>query len=138
MDWVLLLGRILFASLFVYSGLRFHLLNRPMAVGYARSQNAPAAELTVPLTGVVLIAGGVLIALGIWVDLAALAVSACVFVFAVFMHAFWKVDDPMERINQQNHFWKNIQIVGGGLVLFYLFEQFGDDIGLTVGPEALF
>jgi putative oxidoreductase len=138
MDWVLLLGRILFVFLFVKSGLQFHLLARQMAAGYARSQGAPAPEITVPLTGVLNIAAGVLIVLGIWVDLAALVLCALALLYAVFIHAFWKVEDPMERVNQENHLWKNISIIGGGLVLFYLFKQFGDAIDLTIGPEALF
>jgi uncharacterized membrane protein YphA (DoxX/SURF4 family) len=33
MDWVLLVGRILFATIFVWSGLGFHLAGRQMAVG---------------------------------------------------------------------------------------------------------
>jgi putative oxidoreductase len=138
MDWVLLLGRILFVFLFVKSGLQFHLLARPMAVGYARSMNAPAPEITVPLTGVLMIAAGVLVVLGIWVDLAALVLSAHAAAFAYWMHPFWKLDDPTERAGQDAHFWKNISIVGAGLILFYLFKEFGEAIDLTVGPEALF
>jgi putative oxidoreductase len=138
MDWVLLIARILFVWLFVRSGVMFHLRMRSMAVEYARSSNAPMPELTVPLTGVVMAVAGVMIVLGIWVDLAALALGACALVFAVYMHAFWKIDDPMQRANQQAHFDKNVGLVAGSLFLFYMFEQFGDAIGLTVGPEALF
>jgi uncharacterized membrane protein YphA (DoxX/SURF4 family) len=138
MDWVLLIGRILFVWLFVRSGVMFHVLARPMAVAYAKSGHAPAPEITVPATGVAMAAAGILIVLGVWVDLAALVLAACALVFAYYMHAFWKIEDPMDRANQQAHFDKNIGLVAGSLILFYLFQQFGDAIGLTVGPPALF
>ena len=52
MDWVLLLGRLLFSAVFIWSGLAFHLGQRAAATGYARTKGAPWPELTVPLTGV--------------------------------------------------------------------------------------
>ena len=138
MDWVLLIGRIVFAALFISSGLVFHLQKRAMAVGYARSMKAPLPEVTVPLTGIAIVAAGVLVILGIWVDLAALVLAANVALFALFMHAFWKVDDPQQRVMEQTQFQKDIALAGGALILFYLFQQFGEDIGLVIGPAALF
>jgi putative oxidoreductase len=138
MDWVLLIGRILFASQFITAGVGFHLRQRVMATDYARAMGAPLPALTVPGTGVVIALGGVLIILGFWVDLAALAVAACVLGFAYWMHAFWKLDDPMDRANQMAHFFKNVQIAGGALILFFLFYEFGDEIGLTLGDPSLF
>ena len=44
MDWVLLIGRILFALNFIFAGLGFHLQQRAMATEYARSQGAPLQE----------------------------------------------------------------------------------------------
>jgi uncharacterized membrane protein YphA (DoxX/SURF4 family) len=41
MDWVLLAGRILFAAIFVWSGLGFHLGMRQTAVGYTRAKGRP-------------------------------------------------------------------------------------------------
>jgi uncharacterized membrane protein YphA (DoxX/SURF4 family) len=138
MDWVLLAGRILFAATFVQAGVMLHLGRRRMATEYARSQGVPLADLGVPLTGVLIAVGGTLIALGLWVDLAALVVAANVLAFAYWMHAFWKLDDPQMRANQQAHFMKNVAMVGGALALFYLFNQFGPAIGLTIGDGRLF
>jgi hypothetical protein len=39
----------------------------------------------------------------------------------------------MERANQQAHFLKNASMAGACLIAFYLFEQFGHQIGLTLG-----
>jgi Predicted membrane protein len=137
MDWVLLLGRILFAAIFVYSGLGFHLGKREMATGYARMKGAPAPELTVPLTGVAIAAAGVMIVIGLWVDLAALVIFAFLVVTAYFMHGFWKVEDPQEKMMEQTQFSKDLALAGAALILFYLFQQGGEGIGITIEP-ALF
>jgi putative oxidoreductase len=138
MDWVLLIGRILFALNFILAGLGFHLRQRVMATEYARSQGAPLPELTVPGSGIVIAVAGVIVILGFWVDLAALALAANVLAFAYWMHAFWKLEDPAERANQMAHFFKNVQLAGGALILFFLFYEFGEAIDLTLGDPALF
>jgi uncharacterized membrane protein YphA (DoxX/SURF4 family) len=136
MDWVLLLGRVLFASLFVVSGLTIHLLKWRDGVQYARASGYTLApELMVPASGVVAILGGLSVAFGVWPDLGALMLVAFVLPVAYFMHAYWKIDDPMMRGIQQAQFMKNVALGGAALALFALFQQFGDEIGLTVtGP----
>jgi uncharacterized membrane protein YphA (DoxX/SURF4 family) len=138
MDWVLLIGRILFALNFIVAGLGFHVRQRVMATEYARSQGAPLPELTVPGSGIVIAVAGVMVILGFWVDLAALALAANVLAFAYWMHAFWKLEDPAERANQMAHFFKNVQLAGAALILFFLFYEFGEAIDLTLGDPALF
>jgi len=137
MDWVLLAGRILFGAIFITSGLLFHLGKREMAVGYARTKGAPFPELSAPLTGIVIVVAGAMVIIGLWVDLAALALFAFLVATAYWMHAFWKVEDPMERAQEQVHFQKDLALAGAALVLFYLYQQFGDAIGISVEP-ALF
>lgn len=138
MDWVLLIGRVIFVAVFVFSGLTVHLLKWRDGVAYARMKNVPAPELLVPFSGLMAVAGGVLVALGTWADLGALLLAAFIFPVAVGMHAFWKVDDPMQRMGEQAHFMKDFALGGAALALFALFQQFGDAIGLTLGPTALF
>jgi len=137
MDWVLLIGRILFALIFIWSGLASHLGKREMAVGYARMKGAPLPEITVPLTGIAIAVAGVMIIVGLWVDLAALVIAVFLLLAAYYIHAFWKVEDPMEKMGEQAHFSKDLALVGGALILFYLFQQFGEAIDLTIEP-ALF
>jgi putative oxidoreductase len=138
MDVVLLIGRILFAAVFVVSGSAIHLIKWRDGVAYARASNVPAPELLVPVSGLMAVGGGSLVALGLWADLGALLIAAFVFPVAVGMHAFWRIDDPMQRANQQAHFMKNVSMGGAALALFALFQQFGGEIGLTLGPTALF
>jgi putative oxidoreductase len=137
MDWVLLIARLLYAPIFIWSGLAFHLGKREMAVGYARAKGAPLPELTVPLTGIAIAVAGVMIIIGLWVDLAALVIAAFLLVTAYYMHGFWKAEDPQEKMMEQTQFSKDVALAGGALVLFYLFQQFGEAIDITIEP-ALF
>jgi uncharacterized membrane protein YphA (DoxX/SURF4 family) len=137
MDWLLLLGRILFSLIFVMAGVVAHLQQRGPSTEYARSLGAPAPGLLVPLSGIWIIVAGLMIILGIWVDLAALMVIAFLLPIAFIMHAFWKIEDPQMRVIQMSQFQKNVALAGGALILFFLFQQYGEDIGLTIEP-ALF
>lgn len=133
MDIVFLIARLLFVPLLVVSGLG-HLRHKDMLAGFARSAGAPASDLMVPLSGVAMIAGAVALALGVWVDLAALGLILTLIPITWFMHAYWKIDDPQERSAQQVHFNKNIAVIGGLLVLFWLYAEAVDlPLSLTDG-----
>lgn len=132
MDLVFLLGRILFVPLFVLSGLGFHFTQQ--AVEYARANGGPAPELTVPLSGVAMIAGAISVALGLWADLGALVLVATLVPVTYYMHAFWRVDDPQERQMQQTNFFKNVGLIGGALIIFWLYAEAVDlPLSLTDG-----
>jgi putative oxidoreductase len=137
-DWVLLIGRVLFVGIFLISGLTVHLLQWRQGVEYARMKGVPAPELLVPFSGLMAVAGAVLVALGLWADLGALLLAAFVFPVAYGMHAFWKESDPTSRMMEQVQFIKDVALGGAALALFSLFQQFGDEIGLTLGPTSLF
>jgi putative oxidoreductase len=132
MDVVFLIGRILFVLTFVFAGIAFHLLKRKEAVQYARMYNVPLAELGVPLTGVMAAAGGVMVALGLWGDVGALLIAAFLVLITPLMHAFWKEQDPQQRQTQMTHFQKNLAMLGGALVIFYVFNQLQGEAGLSL------
>lgn len=132
MDIVFLIGRILFALVFVASGVMGHLAQARQTAEYTRAQGAPAPELMVPLSGVVIIVGGLSVALGVYADVGALLLAGFAFSVAFFMHAFWREQDPQMQQNQMAHFMKNLALVGGALVLFYAFNQLQGDAGLAL------
>jgi uncharacterized membrane protein YphA (DoxX/SURF4 family) len=135
MDWVLLVGRIGFAFLFVSSGLTVHLLQARQGIEYARMNRVPAPELLVPFSGLMAVAGGLSIALGIWADLGALLLVAFLVPVAFGMHAFWRNQDPMQRLMERVQFTKDLTLASAALSFFALFQQFGDEIGLMLtGP----
>jgi putative oxidoreductase len=132
MDVVFLIGRVLLALIFIFSGTTVHLLDRKQAIEYARAYGSPLPELGVPLTGVVAIAGGVMIALGIWADLGALLVIAFLLVITPIMHAFWRERDEQQRQIQTVMFMKNVAILGGALVVLYAYNQLQGDAALSI------
>jgi uncharacterized membrane protein YphA (DoxX/SURF4 family) len=116
--WMHVVGRTLLAILFIYSGIG-HLTQMKGMVGYAQSKSAPAPNITVPLTGIMIIVGGVLVLLG-WHRFIGAGLLAIFLLLASFiMHAFWKVTDPMARAGERAHFLKNLALVGAGLLLAY-------------------
>jgi putative oxidoreductase len=132
MEVVALIGRLVFAAMFINSGVN-HFMERENMTAYARSQGAPAPELGVPGSGVLILVGGVLVAIGLWPDVGALLIAGFLLPVSFYMHAFWKVDDPQMRKMQETHFWKNISLAGASILLFALFAECGDHLGLMAG-----
>jgi putative oxidoreductase len=137
MDVIFLIGRILFALVFVSSGFMAHLgEGGKQGREYARSLGAPSPDLLVPLSGVAIIVGGLLIAFGIWADLGALLIIGFLIGITPVMHAFWKVDDPQMQQIQSAMFFKNVALLGAALIIFYIYNQ-GQDLDLSI-TDSLF
>jgi putative oxidoreductase len=90
----------------------------------------------VPLSGIAIIVGGLLVTLGIWADLGALLIIGFLVGITPIMHAFWKVDDPQMRQIQSAMFFKNTALLGAALIIFYIYNQ-GQDLDLSI-TDALF
>lgn len=134
MDVLMLIGRLLFSVLFLVSAFN-HLTKRKMMAGYASGRGVSAARLLVPVTGVQIGLGAVLVALGLWPDLGALILFVFLLPTAFLMHAFWKESDPQNRAMEQVHFFKDLALAGAALVMFAAFVTLGDDLDLVIaGP----
>jgi len=134
MDIIVLVGRILFAYLFLTSGVA-HFAKRQMMAGYAASKGVPAPMAAVLGGGVLLLAGSLSVLLGVWADLGALLLVVFLVPTAVLMHGFWRERDPQARMNETTQFSKDIALAGASLMLFAFFSFTGDDLGLTItGP----
>jgi putative oxidoreductase len=137
MDVVFLVGRILFGLLFVSSGFMAHLgEGGKQGREYARSLGAPAPDLLVPLSGLTIIVGGLMVALGIWADLGALLICGFLVGITPIMHAFWKIDDPQMKAIQNAMFFKNTALLGAALIIFYVYNQ-GQDLDLSITDALL-
>src|SRR3990170_8311774 len=97
MDEVFLAGRILFVILFVFSGLG-HFQRHRMLVEYTRQAKVAFPELAVPATGLMIVAGGLGVGLGVWGDLAALLLVAFLVPVAFVMHRFWGADEQTQMM----------------------------------------
>jgi len=108
-------ARIVFVAFFVMSGVN-HLVNRRALAAYAGSKNVPAPGLAVVVTGVMLLAGAILILIGWHADWGAWLLVLFLVPTAFLMHNYWVETDPMQRANQQAHFWKNLTIAAAAVL----------------------
>jgi len=125
MNAVLLVGRILFAILFVRSGIS-HLTKLEAMTGYAKYKKVPAAKFSVALTGVAIILGGLWVALGIYADLGALILAIFALAAAFQMHNYWTETSPEGKMNESVAFFKDLSLAGAALVLFVLIGRHAD------------
>jgi putative oxidoreductase len=111
-----LIGRLVFGGFFLYNGIN-HLKRRKQLGQYAESKNVPMAEATVAATGVVLIAGGASILLGVKPKLGTAAIAGFLAGVSPVMHNFWSMQDPQQRMNEMINFSKNMALLGSALAL---------------------
>ena len=121
---VVVLGRLLFAVIFVMAGSNHF---SKQTIGYAASQGVPLAAVAVPLSGVLAIVGGLSILLGYHAKLGAWLIALFLIPVTLMMHKFWTVTDPMMAQIQMILFMKNVSMLGGALLI----SQFG------AGPFSL-
>jgi putative oxidoreductase len=131
MDVILLIGRILFGSLFLTAAAG-HLTQTKALAGYATSRGVPLATPATLVTGVQILLGGLSVILGVWADLGALLLAAFLLPTAVLMHGFWRETDPTTKQMEMTHFQKDVALAGAALAFFWVFRA---DPGLTLtGP----
>lgn len=73
-------------------------------------------ELLVRATGAIQVGAGVLLAVGRFRRLAALALIGSIVPTTYASYRFWEEDDPTVRAEQRTHFFKNLSLVGGLLL----------------------
>jgi putative oxidoreductase len=116
--YVQLLGRLVFAWLFVMSGIN-HLTQLQGVAGYARSKGVPAPRLMTAITGLMFLVGGAFIALGWQRFTGAALIFVALVPIAWIMHAYWTTEDPMLRANERAHFMKDIALAGAALLIAF-------------------
>ena len=140
MDVVTLIGRLLFAALFIGSGIG-HFAKLEAMTGYAKYKKLPAAKFGVLISGLFFLLGGIYIAIGLWVDLGALLIAVTVILAGIIFHAYWKETDATAKMNEQIAFNKDLALGGAALILFALIASgtiSGSDFGPHVGSISLF
>lgn len=114
----LLVGRILFGGLLAFQGLN-HFQNLDGMAGYAEMKGIPAPRFGVVASGVVLVLGGLGIALGVFPTLAAGALAVFFLVVTPTMHDFWAVPEDQKQ-DEMIQFLKNAELLGASLLFLAL------------------
>lgn len=114
---VILIARFALAVLFLWSGV-MKLLGYSGFVGYLQAKGVPFVQIGAPIATAIEVLGGVLLVVGFLTRPLALLMAAYTIVTAVLGHDFWNVTDPTIQHDMVIHFWKNVGIAGGFLLLF--------------------
>lgn len=118
MEAIWVIGRILFSALFIMSGFG-HFKNYKDMVTYAQMMKAPAPNVMVPVTGIMIILGGLSILFDFYTIVGAILLVLFLVPTAFIMHRFWNVQDPALSANQMSHFLKNLSLAGASLIVIY-------------------
>ena len=140
MNVVLFIGQVLFAALFITSGIG-HFAKLEAMTGYAQYKKLPAAKLGVMASGLFFLVGGILIVIGTYVDLGALLIAITLILAAVIFHNFWKETDATTKMNEQIAFNKDISLAGAALILVALVASgavTADDLLFNIGSISFF
>ena len=135
-DTILIIGRVLFALLFISSGIS-HFTKTSAMTGYAQFKKVPMAKFSVLLSGAMILLGGIYIAIGFYADLGALLLAIFLIPTAFLMHAFWKESDATTKQNESIAFFKDLSLAGAALIIFALLRG-GADFGSNVGTLLFF
>src|SRR5579864_9424037 len=129
-----LLGRLVFGGFFLYNGIN-HLKERKSLAKYAQTKNVPMAETVVDATGLVLIAGGTSILLGVKPKLGTAAIAGFLAGASPVMHNFWSIQEPNQRMNEMINFSKNMALLGSALALMGVDEPW--PISVPISQEEI-
>ena len=130
-DWIQFIGRIRFSFLFLNAGFN-HLRNAKALGEYARYKNVPMPVASTVLTGFLLLAASVGVILGVWIDVAFLALILFLVPTSLLMHNFWTVEDPAAKQGDQAQFMKNMTLAFAALILFAAFASVGSQFGFQL------
>jgi putative oxidoreductase len=114
MNYVVLLGRILFTLIFITAAPGHFAAG---TIGYAASKGVPMASILVPLSGIIAIVGGLSILLGFKAKYGAWLIVIFLVPITFMIHNYWTVADPMMRSMQQINFMKNLSMIGAALMI---------------------
>src|SRR5882724_8772565 len=116
MDYLLLIGRILYGGFFLYSGIGHFTKLQGMA-GYAASRGVPFPKLGVMVSGLFIVLGGLGVMFGIYMEWALVLIAIFLLVVTFTMHRFWSVTDPNMKMSDRINFGKNLALLGSTLML---------------------
>ncbi|MBJ9712211.1 DoxX family protein [Burkholderia gladioli] len=114
---VIFIARLLMAALFLWGGV-MKLLGYGEFVTYLKGMYVPFAQFAAPLVIAIEGLGALLLIVGYRVKPVALLLAAYTIVTALIGHNFWDATSPAVQHDMVVHFWKNVAIAGGFLLLF--------------------
>jgi putative oxidoreductase len=114
--WMHLTGRILFSVVFIALGMN-HLMKLDDMSAYTASKGVPAAKAATAVSGLIIVAAGIMVLLG-WSPFIGAGLLVIFLILTAFiMHPFWKESDPQVSMNEMSHFMKDLALAGAALFI---------------------
>ena len=110
------IGRILFSAIFIMAS--FGHFSRH-EIDMASAHGVPMANVLVPVSGLIALAGGLSMLLGCWARLGAWLLILFLIPVTITMHNFWAMSDLAQAQTNQIMFMKNLSMIGGALLIAY-------------------
>lgn len=113
----ILIARLALSVLFLWSGV-MKVFAYGAFVAYLHSKGVPFVQIAAALATAVEVLGGVLLVVGFLIRPLGLVMAVYTLATAVVGHDFWNVADAALQHDMVIHFWKNVGLAGGFLLLF--------------------
>jgi putative oxidoreductase len=110
-----LVGRILLALIFIMSG--FGKITGYEGTAQYMATKLPMVAVLLPLTILVELGGGILLAIGYKARWVGLVLAGFTLLAGLLFHDYWNAE-AAQRMGQYINFWKNVSIAGGMLMVF--------------------
>jgi putative oxidoreductase len=129
MNIAFLVGRIIFGGYWLMASFN-HFKNLNAMSGYAKAKGTPLPKLAVAGTGVILLAGGLSVLLGVYPVIGISLLIIFLLGVSIQLHDFWKVDDVQMKQAEMINFTKNMALVGALLMFLLLPHPWPMSLGL--------
>ncbi len=116
MEYLFVLGRILYGGFFIKAGIN-HFMSLQMLSGYAGMKGVPMPKVAVMLSGLLIVVGGLLVVLGFHPRYGLASIILFLAPVSLMIHTFWSDADPMQKLNNQVNFEKNVALAGAALMM---------------------
>ncbi|HTR08053.1 MAG TPA: DoxX family protein [Paraburkholderia sp.] len=115
-SFVIFIARLALAILFLWGG-AMKLLGYAGFVGYLHSKGVPYAPYGAIAATAIELLGGIALVLGVRMRAVAFVLALYAIVTAILGHDFWNMTQASLQQDEVIHFWKNVAIAGGFLLL---------------------
>lgn len=115
-DYMAFLGRVLFSVIFI-AATPAHFSSD--MVRYAANHGVPFPQISVPVSGILALIGGLSVLTGFKARIGAWLLVLFLIPVTITMHNFWAISDPAAAQVQQAMFMKNLGLLGAALLVAY-------------------
>lgn len=114
---IILIARLALSVLFLWSGV-MKLLGYGAFVGYLQAKGVPFVQIAAAVATAIEVIGGIFLVVGFMIRPLGLLMAVYTIATAILGHDFWNVADAAVQHDMVIHFWKNVGIAGGFLLLY--------------------